>query len=182
MYFRDGRWGASTTTLKIATNSESVLARAPMRRWQRFKQLRSLRRSLSKTRKRVLLSLSLNNLMKRSWIKRSTPLRAKRDPFGLRKRMNGGRKTKLNKASNARLKKKFETLEITSCELGYPGCTRTEFLSWAHGRKRRKLEGNELDTLVILSCINCHTRIERLAPEGMLAIVQSVIAEREIAA
>lgn len=93
-------------------------------------------------------------------------------------RWKPGKKTKMNRASNARLKKKFEAIEITRCELGYPDCTPDSFLSWAHGRKRRKLKGDELDTLVILSCINCHNHIERMAPEGMLAIVQSVISER----
>lgn len=89
-----------------------------------------------------------------------------------------GKQTKANRASNARLKKKFEALGITRCELSYLGCTADDFLSWAHGRKRRKLQGDELDTLVILSCHNCHNRIEFLPPEGMLAIVESVISER----
>jgi hypothetical protein len=89
-----------------------------------------------------------------------------------------GRKTRANKKANAKLKKCFESMGITSCELGYPNCTRDEFLSWAHGRKRRKLQGDELETLVILACLNCHNRIEAMSHEGMLAIVCSVIVER----
>lgn len=89
-----------------------------------------------------------------------------------------GRKTKANKRANAKLKIVFEGRELTTCELGYPNCTRGSFLTWAHGRKRRKLQAGELETLVILACINCHNRIENLGPEGMLAIVESVIAER----
>jgi hypothetical protein len=92
--------------------------------------------------------------------------------------LKGGKKTAANKRANAKLKREFEKQGITSCELGYPGCTRDEFLSWAHGKKRRKLEGNELETLVILACINCHNRIEAMNHEGMLAIVESVVAER----
>lgn len=89
-----------------------------------------------------------------------------------------GKKTRANRAANAKLKVEFEKQGITNCELGYPGCTRTEFLSWAHGRKRRKLQGDELVTLVILACINCHDRIEYMGHESMLSIVESVIAER----
>lgn len=115
--------------------------------------------------------------MKRGgFLKRSSMVR------GSRPMKKAGKQTVLNKASNARLKRKFEALGITSCELNYPGCTRTEFLSWAHGRKRRHLVEDELDTLVCLACLNCHNRIERMAPAGMLAIVQSVIAERDLAA
>ncbi len=89
-----------------------------------------------------------------------------------------GRQTKANRASNARLKKRFTAMGIESCELGYENCTKDNFLSWAHGRKRRHLQGDELDTLVILSCLNCHTRIERMPESAMCAIVESVIAER----
>ena len=92
--------------------------------------------------------------------------------------LKGGKKTAANKRANAKLKREFEKQGITSCELGYLGCTRDEFLSWAHGKKRRKLEGDELETLVILACVNCHNRIEAMSHEGMLAIVESVIVER----
>lgn len=91
-----------------------------------------------------------------------------------------GKKTLANMKANARLKRKFEALGITRCELNYIDCTRNDFLTWAHGKKRRKLEGDELETCVILACQNCHQRIERMTPEGMLGIVQSVIAERDV--
>jgi hypothetical protein len=94
--------------------------------------------------------------------------------------LKAGKKTKANRASNARLKVKFQKMGITHCELNYEGCTPDNFLTWAHGKKRRKLQGDELDTLVVLACQNCHSNIERMAPEGMLAIVQSVVSEREI--
>jgi hypothetical protein len=93
-------------------------------------------------------------------------------------RLGAGKKTRANKKSNAARKRRFEANDLTTCELGYPGCTRDNFLSWAHGKKRRKLQGDELDKCAILACINCHDVIERMSPEGMLAIVQSVIAER----
>jgi hypothetical protein len=98
-------------------------------------------------------------------ISRSTPLKA-------------GRKTKEWDRVRARLKVKYAAMGITTCELGYPGCKYDDWLSFAHGRKRRYLVGDELESLVILCCCNCHSRIEVMPPEAMLAIVQSVISER----
>lgn len=95
-----------------------------------------------------------------------------------RTRLWVGRKTLANMKANARLKRKFEALGITRCELGYVNCTPDSFLTWAHGKKRRKLVGDELETCVILACQSCHQIIERMQPDAMLAIVQSVISER----
>lgn len=46
-----------------------------------------------------------------------------------------GKKTLANMKANAQLKRRFEAKGITSCELGYPNCTRDDFLSWAHGKR-----------------------------------------------
>lgn len=92
-----------------------------------------------------------------------------------------GKKTRANRASNVRVKKRVQAMGITRCELRYPGCTPANFLTFAHGKKRRKLQGDELDTLLCLACQNCHNRIEFLPHEAMLAIVESVISERDIA-
>lgn len=118
-------------------------------------------------------------------LSRKTPMvrgtsRLARSPMARgRKRLGPGKQTRLNLESNARLKAKFDALGIRSCELGLDGCQRNNFLTWAHGRKRRKLVGDELDTLVILICQNCHSMIEVLPAEDMLSIVQGVIAARE---
>jgi hypothetical protein len=90
-----------------------------------------------------------------------------------------GKKTREWMRVRAGLKRKFAAAGITSCELGYPGCWKDEALGFAHGRKRRKLEAGELESLTILVCNPCHDRIETMSPEGMLSIVQSVIAERD---
>lgn len=89
-----------------------------------------------------------------------------------------GPKTRAWINARARLKKKFAAMGITSCELGYEGCKHDDYLSFAHGKKRRHLQGDELETLVILACQNCHSRIERIPEAAMCAIVTSVIAER----
>lgn len=90
-----------------------------------------------------------------------------------------GHKTRVWKNTRDRLKKKFAAMGITQCELNYDGCAFNNFLGFAHGRKRRHLEGDELETLVILACNNCHDQIERLPAEAMLTIVEKVIADRE---
>lgn len=89
-----------------------------------------------------------------------------------------GKKTLEWMRVRVQLKKKFAAAGITTCELGYPGCWKDEALGFAHGRKRRHLKDNEIETLTILCCNPCHDRIEVLSPAGMLAVVQSVIAER----
>ena len=95
-----------------------------------------------------------------------------------RPRLWVGRKTLANMKANARLKRKFTALGITSCELHLPNCTRDNFLTWAHGKKRRKLVGDELETCVILACTFCHAKLEVMGPDLMLTVVQEVISER----
>lgn len=89
-----------------------------------------------------------------------------------------GKKTRQWITVRARLKRRFDAASITTCELGYPGCWKDESLGFAHGRKRRQLKDNEIETLTILVCNPCHDKIEVLSAPAMLAIVQSVIAER----
>lgn len=94
------------------------------------------------------------------------------------KRLKAGKKSKEWMAVRRRLKIQFEAQGITGCELRYEGCFGEGALGFAHGRKRRHLQGDELETLTILSCNHCHDRIEYLPPEQMLAIVQDVIGQR----
>ena len=107
--------------------------------------------------------------------------KAKR-PLGYSGRLKPGRKIKAWTAERRKLKVKYAQMGITSCELGYQGCKRDDWLSFAHGRKRRKLEGDELSTLTILACVPCHDKIEFLPADEMLTIVQGVIANRRRAA
>lgn len=102
-----------------------------------------------------------------------------RKPLGYSGRLGAGRKTKAWTAERRKLKAEYEAMGITSCELRYEGCKGDDWLSFAHGRKRRKLVGNELSTLTILACLPCHDRIEFLPPEDMLRIVNDTIATRE---
>jgi len=92
--------------------------------------------------------------------------------------MNKGKRTKEWDTVRRRLSTEFKAKGITSCELKYPGCWGDSALGFAHGRKRRHLEGDELRSLVILACNPCHDKIEYLEPAEMLEIVQNVILLR----
>lgn len=96
-----------------------------------------------------------------------------------RARLKPGRGTKAWTNTRARLKKKFAAMGISRCELNYAGCAFDNFLSFAHGKKRRHLEGDELETLVCLACVPCHAILERMGAEAMLFIVEQTIADRE---
>ena|ERR1051326_7363702 len=80
-----------------------------------------------------------------------------------------------------RLKKQFGEFGITTCELQNKLdhiCTYNNYLSFAHGLKRRHLKGNELETLTILICINAHQIIEAWPEKEMELLVRKTIKER----
>lgn len=123
--------------------------------------------------------------MKRSWIKRTNTLRAKRDPFGLRKHTLKltGKKAKLRESINVKLRKRFKAMGLYEvCEVQFPECWNTDF-TWMHGKKDRFLSMHEREFLVIRACSVCH-RIadEELGHEKMLELVKSIIANRELVA
>lgn len=97
-------------------------------------------------------------------------------------RLKAGRKTKEWESVRRQLKVEYDAMGITTCELRYEGCKYDDYLSFAHGRKRRKLIGDELRTLTILCCTPCHDKIEFLPPDEMLRIVIDTIAKRRKAA
>ncbi len=90
-----------------------------------------------------------------------------------------GYKTQEWAAVRAELKTEFAAAGIVECELGYPGCWRDNALSFAHVDKRRHLKPNEIRA-VILACMLCHARIEKLPRAAMRAIIEDVIASRSL--
>ena len=88
-----------------------------------------------------------------------------------------GKKTIAWQLVRAKLKDKFESMGITYCELNYPGCLVNNFLGFAHAKKRRCLKEEELED-VILTCVNCHTRLE-YSP-GMEKAVRGTIKARVV--
>ena len=97
-------------------------------------------------------------------------------------KLRAGKRTNEWIAVRRRLKVQYEAAGITRCELNYDGCKRDTWLSFAHGKKRRHLQGDELETLVCLACTHCHEIIERLPEAEMCQIVKDVIQRREQAA
>lgn len=90
------------------------------------------------------------------------------------------------------LKPAFEEVGLTYCEVGAylqdvpeyaPRVAKHShkfFLTWAHGDKRNNLEGAELITLVVLSCVDCHNYIERMQRVEMRVIVEAIIEARTV--
>jgi hypothetical protein len=92
----------------------------------------------------------------------------------------------------AERKKEFEAVGITTCEISaYPKtkwvfenvCWHNNALSFAHGKKRKKLTKEELKK-VILGCVPCHTIIEYECEKKtgltMEQFVDAVIAARKV--
>lgn len=109
-----------------------------------------------------------------------------------RRYIKPGAKTNEWEAAKKVLKPAFEEAGITACEVGkylmqnpdYEAIMLQNrhryFLTWAHGDKRNNLVGDELLTLVVLSCVDCHNYIEKLPREEMRAIVESIISHRQV--
>lgn len=74
----------------------------------------------------------------------------------------------------ARLKKTFENLGITFCEI----CGSTFNLSFAHSKKRRFITSEAELTEVCLICIPCHQEIETLPHVEMHRKVIEIIERR----
>jgi hypothetical protein len=75
---------------------------------------------------------------------------------------------------------RFQVAGITSCELGYPGCFRNNFLSFAHSKKRRYITSQEELEEVCLACQKCHDDVEYSGRKNMYNTVRSVIARRKV--
>lgn len=91
-----------------------------------------------------------------------------------------GRKTKEWDRIRAVLKKRFKAAGIMSCEVGRPGCWRTESLGFAHMDKRRFLTEAEL-WIAILACSPvCHDWLEKLPRTKMKKAVLKIIRARPV--
>jgi hypothetical protein len=89
-----------------------------------------------------------------------------------------GDKTDQWDTTRAQLKVRFEMAGVTTCELRYPGCWKNNALSFAHSKKRRKIEGDELSECILV-CVPCHNRLE-YGQNDMYEIVRRVIAARKV--
>jgi len=88
-----------------------------------------------------------------------------------------GKKTKEWDSARSKLKKAFDSVGITTCELRLDNCTQDQALSFAHTKKRRNLAAGELFE-VVLSCISCHNQVEKLGEKSMNRVLTRVINKR----
>jgi len=124
--------------------------------------------------------------MKRSPIKRGTkklkqtkPLRRTSSLKSTGRIKTVGKKTQQWIDTRVELVQEFLRMGITSCELGYEGCWRTEALGFAHSQQRSQhpeMYSNEKLREVILACTPCHNKIE--GKKDMEQIVCDVIRQR----
>ena len=77
------------------------------------------------------------------------------------------------------LKNKFLEMGVTSCELHWPHhCWHTEGLSWAHSKKRRFIQGDEIYEVALL-CPIAHDLAENLPHKEMYKLICEIIQRRE---
>lgn len=74
--------------------------------------------------------------------------------------LKAGRKTKEWIKARKKLKEIYEEKGITSCELRFGGCWRTNALSFAHRYKRGDARCEHTFEGTILACVPCHQKIE----------------------
>jgi len=97
------------------------------------------------------------------------------------KRVGPGKKTKQWNSARTIIKRRFEAVGITTCELQGKlkhDCGVDNYLGFAHNAKRRKLSEADLYH-VILICNFGHDIIEVWPPEKMKAIVNETINQRK---
>ena len=111
---------------------------------------------------------------------RSEYMRRGRCPTRSRRINPVGKKGRANARANRERKPLYEKAEITRCEVRGPRCTPDNYLTWAHGRKRRNLKPGELEDFTVLACQNCHWDVlEKGGELKMTPLVQAIIDARE---
>lgn len=75
------------------------------------------------------------------------------------------------------LKIQFAKVGITTCELTWDGCYKDNLLGFAHAKKRRNLEPEELK-IAILVCNCCHDKLDTRPHVETEKIVMTTIRKR----
>jgi len=116
--------------------------------------------------------------MKRTPLKRRKPLKRIKPLRRTSPLKKAGKRTLAWAKARASLKIKFYKASITTCELGFPGCFRDNYLGFAHAKKRRNITTEEELKTVILACNACHDIIESMPESRMGEIVHQTINKR----
>ena len=125
------------------------------------------------TLKRKSILKNKTRLKSKKLLKSNTKLKSKT-------KLSSGNRTKKWDELKIDLKNHFKNvLKITNCEAKLDGCWVNNGLTFAHAKKRRYIEDNELGN-VILCCIHCHTLIEQYPHSEMQSFVETAINNRKI--
>lgn len=74
---------------------------------------------------------------------------------------------------------RFQLVGLTYCELQYQGCWRDNGLTFAHRKKRRLCDEDELH-ICVMACQHCHDKVEYIGHEAMFQVIQEVIENRSV--
>jgi hypothetical protein len=116
--------------------------------------------------------------MRRSPMKRGGSIKS-------RSRLKPGKKVRQWEVARALLKIAFERVGITACEFGMPGCwgrsSGSEYLSFAHAKKRRNWQEGDIWRVGLACMPVCHHELDEVmrAPE-MEREVERIIAARPL--
>lgn len=69
-------------------------------------------------------------------------------------------KTQVWRKAREQLKVEYEEKGITRCEIGLVGCTRDNYLSFAHHYKRNDPRCEHTFEGTLICCISCHQKLE----------------------
>jgi hypothetical protein len=90
-----------------------------------------------------------------------------------------GKKTAQWEKVRAELKKECLQAGVTWCELRIDGCQGTQFLSFAHSKKRRNITTDEGIREACLACQSCHSKVELMPESEMGVLVRAALVARE---
>jgi hypothetical protein len=93
-----------------------------------------------------------------------------------RKPIKAGKKETAWRKTRAKLKKLFESKNLTYCLLNYPGCWK-EVHGFAHALRRRFITDDESLLCAIPACNFCHKILDEKSHAETEAIVKQIRAE-----
>ncbi len=105
--------------------------------------------------------------------------KAKKTP----KRLGTGKRTKAWEDGRVDIKKYFEKLGITQCEIRMEGCLKDNFLGFAHVERRVNYTEEELikPDHVVLACRQCHYTVDNEMPKTeSKKLLETIVFKRRI--
>lgn len=98
------------------------------------------------------------------------------------KLLKAGKKTRDWNDGRETLKKQFSAWGITECEIKLAGCTKDNFLGFAHTERRRHLTSEDVKNpnKVVLGCNPCHDFVDfEMGRKEGTELLESIIKKRQ---